>query len=254
MEAIKDNNYIMIPGWMRTRLNLKGSDLLITALIYGFCQDEQSWFVGTLGYIADWIGLDKRNVRERLKKLTDRGVIIKREEELMPNIKKCYYKINPSFSGDETSLGAGMKHPGGGDETSPNNTIYNTIYNNIEDISETSLQPPPKKNKKNGNSEIQSSKDAQELIEWIEKNASTVAKMTEPLSAQQIDKLLCDGKTICELKDILLCMHNWKPLRMKNRSAYLTLRKWSIKDEQKQYKNTDRGRLDCPVYGDGTEF
>ena len=45
---IKDENYFVVHGWMRTKLNLKGNHLTIYALIYGFSQDGESEFRGTL--------------------------------------------------------------------------------------------------------------------------------------------------------------------------------------------------------------
>ena len=34
------DNYINIQGWMRTDLDLKGNELLVYAIIYGFSQTE----------------------------------------------------------------------------------------------------------------------------------------------------------------------------------------------------------------------
>ena len=36
MSEIKDENFIMIQGWMVNMLNLKGNELLVYAIIYGF--------------------------------------------------------------------------------------------------------------------------------------------------------------------------------------------------------------------------
>ena len=132
---IKKENYITIQGWMITELCLKGSDLLCYALIYGFCQDGNNVFSGSLQYISDWLNIDKRNVIEVLKRLCSAGYIKKIEKEIN-GIKLCEYTTNIMGS-DETSPVV-MKHQwggdetsGGGDETSPNNNIYNNNYNYI---------------------------------------------------------------------------------------------------------------------------
>ena len=39
MSKVSPDNYVAIQGWMITDLNLKGNDLLIYAVIYGFSQD-----------------------------------------------------------------------------------------------------------------------------------------------------------------------------------------------------------------------
>ena len=48
---MKNENYIVIQGWMRNELNLKGNELIVYALIYGFSQDEESEFTGSVAYI-----------------------------------------------------------------------------------------------------------------------------------------------------------------------------------------------------------
>ena len=51
---INPENYITIQGWMRTELELKGNDLMVYAIIYGFSQSESNRFTGSLQYLADW--------------------------------------------------------------------------------------------------------------------------------------------------------------------------------------------------------
>lgn len=77
MSAINDNNFIAIQGWMRTRLNLKGNELLIYALIYGFSQDGQSRFTGSRKYIAEWCGCSLDTVDRSLSSLVGKGFLAK---------------------------------------------------------------------------------------------------------------------------------------------------------------------------------
>lgn len=77
MAAVKDNNFIAIQGWMRTKLNLKGNELLIYALIYGFSQDGNSRFKGSRRYIADWCGCSLDTVDRSLGSLIDKGLLAK---------------------------------------------------------------------------------------------------------------------------------------------------------------------------------
>ena len=37
---VKNENYLVIQGWMITELKLKGNELLIYAIIYGFSQNN----------------------------------------------------------------------------------------------------------------------------------------------------------------------------------------------------------------------
>lgn len=77
MTAVKDNNFIAIQGWMRTKLNLKGNELLIYALIYGFSQDGNSRFKGSRKYIADWCGCSLDTVDRSLGSLINKGFLAK---------------------------------------------------------------------------------------------------------------------------------------------------------------------------------
>lgn len=77
MAAVKDNNFIAIQGWMRTKLNLKGNELLIYALIYGFSQDGNSRFKGSRKYIADWCGCSLDTVDRSLGSLINKGLLAK---------------------------------------------------------------------------------------------------------------------------------------------------------------------------------
>lgn len=77
MSVVKDNNFIAIQGWMRTRLNLKGNELLIYALVYGFSQDGNSRFTGSRKYIAEWCGCSLDTVDRSLSSLVGKGLLAK---------------------------------------------------------------------------------------------------------------------------------------------------------------------------------
>ena len=84
------NNYTVIQGWMRTELNLKGNDLLVYAIIYGFSQTTDQKFTGSLQYLADWCGATKQGIMKNLKTLLDRQLISKTEYE-KNGVKYCEY-------------------------------------------------------------------------------------------------------------------------------------------------------------------
>nr|UWI38770.1 MAG: Replication initiator protein A (RepA) N-terminus [Bacteriophage sp.] len=77
MSTVKDTNFIAIQGWMRTRLNLKGNELLIYALVYGFSQDGNSRFTGSRKYIAEWCGCSLDTVDRSLSSLVGKGLLAK---------------------------------------------------------------------------------------------------------------------------------------------------------------------------------
>lgn len=88
--SVNENNFIAIQGWMRTELELSGNELLVYAVIYGFSQDESSKFAGSRQYLADWCGCSTRTIQTVLNDLTDRGLLLKFEED-RDGIKCCEY-------------------------------------------------------------------------------------------------------------------------------------------------------------------
>lgn len=63
----KEGTYIVIQSFMVNDLGLKGNELLIYAIIYGFSQDGSSEFSGSLQYLADWTNSSKQCVIDTLK-------------------------------------------------------------------------------------------------------------------------------------------------------------------------------------------
>lgn len=89
---IKNENHINIQGWMVNELKLKGAELIIYAIIYGFSQDGQSKFTGSLQYLADWTNSTKQNCINHLKFLLEKDLIEKEEIEINNN-KYCKYNV-----------------------------------------------------------------------------------------------------------------------------------------------------------------
>ena len=79
---MRDESYLIVPGYLRNKLKLKKSELLITALILGHTQEGNAWFNGSIDYIADWVGIDRKNVICKLKKLVEAGIIEKYEKHV----------------------------------------------------------------------------------------------------------------------------------------------------------------------------
>lgn len=76
---IKDDNFIVIPGWATTKYGLKGNDLLIYSIIYGFSQTEGNCFCGSLQYLCDWTNSTRQGVLKNLDNLISMGLIEKIE-------------------------------------------------------------------------------------------------------------------------------------------------------------------------------
>jgi DNA-binding transcriptional ArsR family regulator len=135
---IKDENYYQISGFMINRLGLKGIALNVYAIIYGFSQDGESEFTGSLQYLCDFCGgVSKPTIIHALKALTEAGYIIRREE-VINGVKFNRYKSNlpiiKNLNGGKEILTGGLKNLNGGSkEFLPNNKTTNNIYNEVEE-------------------------------------------------------------------------------------------------------------------------
>lgn len=90
MGLVNNENYINIQGWMINELKLSGNSLLVYAIIYGYSQDGESVFSGSLQYLADWCNATKQGIQKNLKELIDRG-FIQKQEYIKNNQKFCEY-------------------------------------------------------------------------------------------------------------------------------------------------------------------
>ena len=129
---MNNDNYLVIQGWMRNELNLKGNELMVYALIYGFSQDDETEYVGSVGYIADWIGSTKQTVFNTLRSLCEKNLLCKREE-YRNGVKFCSYKsiLPPVKNFDK---GVVKNFDGGSQKIRPNNIVNNTnndIYKGV---------------------------------------------------------------------------------------------------------------------------
>ena len=124
---MKSENYVIIQGWMCNELQLKGNDLLVFALIYGFSQDGVSMFSGGRQYIADTFNISKPTVDKALQNLISMDYIIK-----YPSADFVHTDSYATNIGVVKKLYEGSKEtlPGGSKETLLNNISNNKKVNN----------------------------------------------------------------------------------------------------------------------------
>lgn len=99
---IKKTNYVVITGDMITDLGLKGNELLVYALINGFCQDEESQFYGSLAYLMEFTSLSKQGVINTLNTLIKNGLIEKTQSEVN-GVKFNSYRTKGGMSNNLTT-------------------------------------------------------------------------------------------------------------------------------------------------------
>jgi len=111
---LKDDNYIVIQGWMVNHLKLSGNELMVYAIIYGFSQDGESKYEGSGKYIADSVGISRRAVSLILNSLVEKGYI-KKFDYTEKGVKLCNYQAAAEYLPSEKGQVA-EKPQGGGME------------------------------------------------------------------------------------------------------------------------------------------
>ena len=121
-------NFITVQGWMAQNLNLKGNNLLTFALIFGFCQDKESQFKGSLKYICEWLQCSRGTAMNALSFLVENDMIVKKV------ISKNLVTFNEYTISERVVQilnGGGTKiERGGGTKIEPNNIVLNNIEDN----------------------------------------------------------------------------------------------------------------------------
>lgn len=189
MSEINDGNYISIQGWMVTRLNLKGNELLVYAIIYGFSQDGESRYTGSRRYLADWCGCSVKTVGNALASLVAKGLISK-HDKTVNGVHLCDYSITTvgkkfPWGRGKITQGVGKKFPWGREKITPHNIEDNIDVDTIED---------KKERKRNSFDAIiddyTSNATTKELLgEWLQNRRAKRAAMTDNAIKRNIDKL-----------------------------------------------------------------
>lgn len=87
------DNFIVIWGFMRQAFKLKGFELNIYAVIFGYYRNYGSPFTGSRKYLSEWTGASRSTVENALLSLEKKNLILK-EYVMYDNIKKAVYTIN----------------------------------------------------------------------------------------------------------------------------------------------------------------
>ena len=130
-KKIKPNSYYSIQYWMINELGLKGLELSIYAIIYGFSRDHCGAFTGSRSYLADFTNSTKAGVDKALKSLIQKN-LLEKKDFVNHGIKNCIYvakEVANLVSYQSTELGGVANSVSQGSQLScPNN-----IEDNIED-------------------------------------------------------------------------------------------------------------------------
>jgi len=173
--------YIVKHLWMVEKLGIKGRTVDAFALIYGFSQDQQSEFTGSISYVARWLGCSRNTAIKSLKELVEKQLVKKRIETIN-GVKFGRYMVNfdqvkslknggsaktaPPVQGGEGSAknalgvvqkmhqGSAKNALGGSAKTAPNNT-------NIDNTNDSIVRYPSKSDFEKSQMDLENGNDDQ---------------------------------------------------------------------------------------------
>lgn len=159
-----NEKFVVISEFMVDKLKLKGVELIVYAVIYGFSQDGESVFSGSQSYLAKWANASTRSVRLALASLVEKGLISKIDKSVN-GVSVAEYAVCDFCSLDEEKISYVRKNFPMGEEKisygeekiSSNNIVYNIedninkkeIYKEKSEASEASGERSKRKQRSN---------------------------------------------------------------------------------------------------------
>lgn len=250
MPAVNDNSFIVIQGWMRARLNLKGNELLIYALIYGFSQDGESRFKGSRQYIADWCGCSLDTVDRSLGSLVDKGLIAKYPHTGDYGRRLVDYAAILTAIATTPTPAVTPAQDARADTTNANNEQFQ------QPVTEPAQKPQPKKTRKTHSFDAiidnytNDPKTKDLLGAWLQNRKAKRAAMTDRAIQGNINKLdKCAQESHMSVNDYLdeVVCRGWSgffPIESYKRTGYQKPQKpqpqWTpTAEEQRQQQEDD---------------
>ena len=211
MSVVKNDNYYVVQGFMITELGLKGNELAIYAIVYGFSQMEGQYFTGSLQYLADWTNSTKRGVNKALISLVEKGLLEKRDK-VINKVKYCDYRALRPDKDEQSSIGGIEQSSIGIEQSSIHNKENNIDLNKLEDSERKKAAK-----KSSGYNEIidtlvTNPKLKAALIEFIKMRKLSKKPLTDhalELAINKLYKLSSDPETQVEIVEQSI-LNNWQ--------------------------------------------
>nr|UWD63391.1 MAG: Replication initiator protein A (RepA) N-terminus [Bacteriophage sp.] len=184
MSAINDNNFVTIQGWMRTKLNLKGNELLAYAVIYGFSQTDGAKFTGSRKYLAEWCGCSLATIDRTLNSLVDKGLISRTSYVTKHGYRAVEYAAMGPTHVDEPPTA----EPRTADTDAPRTPA---------------IGPQPLLNEPQAPAQPKEPDPTEEIVAHLNRRAGTHYKATTANTRKLIKARLKEGFTIDEIKLVI---------------------------------------------------
>lgn len=184
MSAINDNNFVTIQGWMRTKLNLKGNELLAYAVIYGFSQTDGAKFTGSRKYLAEWCGCSMATIDRTLNSLVDKGLISRTSYVTKHGYRAVEYAaMGPNHINEPPAEG-----PRTVDTDDPRTPVD---------------EPQPLLNEPQAPAQPKEPDPTEEVIDHLNQRAGTHYKATTTNTRKLVKARLKEGFTVDEIKLVI---------------------------------------------------
>ena len=167
---MRKDGYVVVQPWMVTDYNLNGNKLLIYALIWGFSQDDQSCFYGSVSYIVEYFKLSERAVLNLLGELEKDGLIRKWSETVNGRPTNRYAALRPA---ECSSASDGCKSC----TSAKNAPVQNMHSDGCKSCTSTGAEIAPKKEREKANNNNKPRAEARE-----EPSSLTVAEVFDEFS------------------------------------------------------------------------
>lgn len=182
---VKDTNFVTIQGWMRTKLNLKGNELLAYAVIYGFSQTDGAKFTGSRKYLAEWCGCSLATIDRALNALVDKGLISRTAHVTPHGYRAVEYAATYPTTLDEHSET---------ERRTENTNEPHTPTHVPQPLPIDEPQPP---------AQPETPDPAEEVIDHLNQRAGTRYKATTANTRKLIKARLNEGFTIDDMKLVI---------------------------------------------------
>ena len=92
---MQSESFIAVYDWMLQDLGLNCREAMLYAVIYGFSRSAGG-YTGGQTYLANRLKITRQTVNQTLRKLTEAGLLLKRDI-VRHGIRYCEYQINPAI-------------------------------------------------------------------------------------------------------------------------------------------------------------
>lgn len=253
---INPNTYYTVQAWMVSDLGLKGNELALYAIIYGFSQDGRSEFMGSISYIQEWLGCSRNTAIKTMAGLVEKGLV---KKKIAANGIDCNaYKALPNFPDGSAKSAPGVVQiltggsansalevvqnlTGGSANSAPNNNIYNNtdIYTDKENIGGAAAPAsPPQKGKAEKSEPVKHRHGEYKNVLLTDEELDKLKELFPTDLQERIERLseyiASTGK--------------------KYKSHYATIRAWANRDSKPAGRPQPRGGYTGPIGPNGVHL